>query len=319
MSAATSVRRHSPYPSRVEGPPSILPRVDPVVWGGPSDGGPLDADHLGRYEADGFIVVDDLLTSTEVATLERAVGDLIASMDPSDERLITEPGSSEVRSVFAVHRLSADFADLLSSPRLVDPVRQILGSDVYIHQSRINRKPGFHGKEFAWHSDFETWHAEDGMPRMRALSVSIALTENRPDNGSLMIVSGSHRHFVSCVGPTPANNHVGSLRNQVIGVPDAGSIARLVERGGIATCVGPPGSATMFDSNCVHGSNSNITPYGRTNIFAVYNSVENALEDPYAATSPRPSYLAEREVRPIGAPATAATAPSRFNPSVTAG
>ena len=50
---------------------------------------------------------------------------------------------------------------------------QILGSQVYIHQSRVNLKPGFKGKEFYWHSDFETWHIEDGMPRMRALSCSI--------------------------------------------------------------------------------------------------------------------------------------------------
>lgn len=58
--------------------------------------------------------------------------------------------------------------------------RQILGSEVYIHQSRVNYKPGYGGTGFYWHSDFETWHSEDGMPRMRALSVSIALTSTCP-------------------------------------------------------------------------------------------------------------------------------------------
>ena len=87
-----------------------------------------------------------------------------------------------------MHELSEAFAELLSSPRLRIRSARSSGTDIYIHQSRVNRKPGFRGREFDWHSDFETWHAEDGMPRMRAVSVSVALTENRPDNGSLMIM-----------------------------------------------------------------------------------------------------------------------------------
>lgn len=63
-------------------------------------------------------------------------------------------------------------------PRLLDIAQFLLDDEVYIHQSRLNYKPGFRGKEFYWHSDFETWHVEDGMPRLRALSISITLTEN---------------------------------------------------------------------------------------------------------------------------------------------
>ena len=44
----------------------------------------------------------------------------------------------------------------------------------------------------------------------------------------------------------------------------------------------------------MHGSGSNITPYPRSNIFVVFNSVENALVAPFAAPSPRPSYIAAR-------------------------
>uniref|UniRef100_UPI00403FEDEE phytanoyl-CoA dioxygenase family protein n=1 Tax=Streptomyces sp. DSM 41540 TaxID=3448657 RepID=UPI00403FEDEE len=84
--------------------------------------------------------------------------------------------------------------------------RQILGSDVYVHQSRINVKPGFGASGFYWHSDFETWHAEDGLPNMRAVSVSIALTENLDTNGGVMIMRGSHKSFVGCAGETPKDN-----------------------------------------------------------------------------------------------------------------
>src|SRR5690606_35281076 len=102
------------------------------------------------------------------------------------EEVIIEPSSNEVRSIFDIHRGSDCLAELCRDPRIVRIARQLLGSDVYIHHSRINYKPGIHGREFYWHSDFETWHAEDGMPRMRAVSCTISLTPNHEFNGPLM-------------------------------------------------------------------------------------------------------------------------------------
>lgn len=109
----------------------------------------------------------------------------------------------EIRSIFAMHELSDAFDRMTRDPRLLDMVRQLLGSEVYIHQSRINSKAGFCGNGFDWHSDFETWHSEDGMPAMRAVSASIMLTENNAFNGPVMLIPGSHQQFVPCVGRTP--------------------------------------------------------------------------------------------------------------------
>ncbi len=55
----------------------------------------------------------------------------------------------------------------------------------------------------------------------------------------------------------------------------------------------------FFDSNLMHGSNGNITPFARSNAFFVYNRVDNALEAPYAAAAPRPPHIAHREVEPL--------------------
>lgn len=284
------------YPSRVAAEPQLLPRREPVVWGDVDDG-PLDASTLESFDASGFLQVHELLTDDEVAALVAEVDRLATDRAlQGDERLITEPGGGDLRSVFEVHELSSVFRDLFADRRLVEPIRQLLGDDVYIHQSRVNRKPGFRGKEFYWHSDFETWHVEDGMPRMRAVSVSIALSENRADNGSLMIIPGSHRTFVGCVGHTPENHYRESLRRQEYGVPDDESLAHLAAEGGLATCTGRAGSATLFDCNCMHGSNGNITPYGRCNAFVVYNAVSNALVEPFGGLPPRPGFLGSRRV-----------------------
>jgi ectoine hydroxylase len=49
----------------------------------------------------------------------------------------------------------------------------------------------------------------------------------------------------------------------------------------------------------MHGSNGNITPFPRSNVFVVFNSVDNVLEDPYAAPAPRPSHIAARDFTPL--------------------
>src|SRR5699024_4233652 len=124
-----------------------------------------------------------------------------------DDRLIREAGSGAVRSVFEVHRISSMIDELIRSPEVLGTAEAILGSEVYVHQSRVNYMPGFRGTGFYWHSDFETWHAEDGLPHPRAVSLSIALTDNYPFNGGLMVMPGSHRYFVPCPGATPNDHH----------------------------------------------------------------------------------------------------------------
>lgn len=288
------------YPTRRGKEPVLLYRhEDPTVYGAPEDG-PIDAETLQSYDANGFLTIDELLTPTELATYQNELNRLLADESlKSDERTVTEKGSNEIRSIFEVHKISELFADLVADERVAGRARQILGSDVYVHQSRVNYKPGFKGKEFYWHSDFETWHAEDGMPRMRAVSISIALTDNHAFNGGLMIMPGSHKTFVSCVGETPEDHYRESLKEQEIGTPDETSLSVLAEKHGIELFTGPAGGATMFDCNCMHGSNGNITPFPRSNVFVVFNSVENTCVEPFAAPKPRPPFIGARDFTPV--------------------
>jgi ectoine hydroxylase len=287
------------YPTRTGTQPAFIDRIDPVAIGKASDG-PLSGDDLARFDANGFHCFDQLIEPGEVAKYSEELRHLSSDERMrADERTIIEPNSNEVRSIFEVHKVSEVFAALLRDPRVVEPARQILGSDVYIHQSRVNFKPGFSGNTFYWHSDFETWHAEDGMPRMRAVSVSIGLTENLDSNGPLMIMPGSHKTFVSCPEQTPDEHYKASLKSQEIGTPDDGSLRTLADKHGIRQFTGAPGSATLFDCNCMHGSNSNITPFPRSNIFVVFNSVENTLVEPFGAPAPRPTFIGSRDFTPV--------------------
>ena len=299
--STTATRTRSPapgedrYPSRVAPKATITDRKDPVVYGRAGDG-PLSESELRFYQDNGYLSFDSLLSADDLAAclgeLQRLRADDAVKDSPE---AVIEPDSRELRSVFEIHKSSEVLRRLCGHPKLVAIARQLLGSEVYIHQSRINYKGGFRGKEFYWHSDFETWHVEDGVPAMRMVSCSIALTPNTSHNGPLMIVPGSHQRFVSCVGATPDDNYKSSLKRQEVGVPDDASLTQLVDEFGIAAPIGPAGSVTFFECNVMHGSNSNITPMPRSNLFVVYNSVENKPVAPFCGLKPRPNFIAERE------------------------
>jgi ectoine hydroxylase len=293
-----------PYRSRVDAEWEAVPRVDPVVWDGPAAAATphhLDPTALAGYRDAGFHLATRRFDAAETAGL-LAEADRLASAAAASgptEGVIIEPGSRAVRSLFRVHETSAVFRDVARDPRLVDVARQLLGGEVAVHQSRINFKPALDGKEFFWHSDFETWHIEDGMPRMRAVSVSLFLTPSTEFNGPLLLVPGSHHTFIRCVGATPANHHETSLRKQEYGVPSAAALRQLVEAGGIVSAQGPAGTAVFFECNLMHGSVGNLSPWPRTNVFIVYTSVHNALEQPFGGRPPRPEFLAARDPVPL--------------------
>lgn len=294
--------RHDFYPTR--GPEeSILDRVDPVVFGGKQAVGrhSLSPAQLAFYERNGYLVVPDVFSPEEVECFKQDYLDLVVSERlKGAEELILEPDCERARSIFSLQRFSELFDCVSRDRRILDKVMQILDSAVYIHHARINIKRALNGKSFPWHSDFETWHAEDGLPHCRVLSAWIMLTENNEFNGPLYLIPGSHRFFVSCAGRTPDNHHEQSLRKQEYGVPSQAALEKLVRKGGLASACGGPGTLILHEGNTMHGSPDNIAPLDRTNLFFVYNSTLNLpAEKPFAAEKFRPEFLGARDFRPL--------------------
>ncbi len=293
------------YPTRGD-EEKMIDRCDPVVF---SDTQPAGGIHLlgegalRSYENDGFIRFPGLFSEAEVQTYLDGFEKLSHSEAlQTREEFITEPESGELRSIFSPHQFSTAFDRLSRDSRILDKVRQILGGNAYIHHSRINIKRGLQGKSFPWHSDFETWHAEDGFPGMRCLSAWVMLTENNAFNGPLYLIRGSHKKFVSCAGRTPQNHFKASLKKQEYGSPSLKAIRRLVGEGEIVGVHGPPGTLVLHEGNMMHGSPDNISPQARTNVFFVYNSIHNTpAPKPFAAEDFRPPFLSNRDHSPLKA------------------
>ena len=284
------------YPTRLAQAPASLtqPRQDGVVKGRALPG-PLSEAQLDEFERKGYLFIPNLIDGEELEALRKEMNALLSNDAYRDKAFsITEPESHEIRSLFAVHRLSERLGALASDERVAGAARQIIGDDPYVHQSRINYKPGFAGKGFNWHSDFETWHAEDGMPNMHAVSASLILTDNHEFNGPLMLIPGSHMEFVPCLGETPEDNHKRSLKAQEVGVPSPEALTHLVDKYGIDAPKGKAGGLLLFDCNTLHASNANLSPDPRSNVFFVFNRPDNRCVAPFAAPKQRPSFLAHR-------------------------
>ena len=285
------------YPSRGSNTAQLIQRQEPTLYAANTGNCPIDYQLAQQYDQQGFLILEDVFTEKEVHYFQQELECMRNDEHRKvAEETITESGSGDIRSIFNVHENNALFKKLACDIRLAGLAQYLLDDGIYIHQSRVNYKPEFRGKEFYWHSDFETWHVEDGMPRMRALSMSITLTENYEHNGPLMLIPNSHKDYAVCEGDTPTEHYKSSLKKQEYGVPSDASLHQLLEKGGkIVTATGKPGSVIIFDCNIMHGSNSNITPYPRSNVFFVYNAVSNRVTEPFSNNPPRPEYICARK------------------------
>ena len=278
------------YPTRIQnGKYEFLQRVDPVVYGTPGAMTPFQRE---SYSACGYTLLKGFLNRSEVDDLVDASDGLF--WDAGRElHVVKEPGSDVVRSVFGIHGQSP-IKELANHRKLNAIAREICGGDTYIHQSRINFKSPMQSTGWTWHSDFETWHAEDGMPRMRCVSAMICIDDNTHFNGPLMVIPGSHKSFLSCPGETPDANHIQHLAAQVVGVPDEASMQTMLDNAGgvIDIITAKAGDVLLFDCNLMHGSGSNVSPWPRANLTFVFNAVQNAIVEPFCGRSHRPAHVA---------------------------
>jgi ectoine hydroxylase len=206
---------------------------------------------------------------------------------------VREKGSDAVRTNFAAHLVSEPFARLARHPRMVEPVRDLLGEPLYMHQFKINGKMAFEGDVWQWHQDYGTWKNDDLMPTERAMNVAIFLDDVNEFNGPLMFIPGSHKPGVIDA------KHDLTTTSYPLWTVDNDLIAQLVQRaggkqGGIVSPKGPAGSMILFHSCLVHASTSNLSPWNRVSVYLSLCAVSNHIR-----RFKRPEFIAHRDFTPI--------------------
>ena len=94
---------------------------------------------------------------------------------------------------------------------MVEPVQQLLGEPLYMHQFKINGKMAFEGDVWQWHQDYGTWLNDDLMPTERAMNVAIFLDDVNEFNGPLMFIPGSHKKGVIDAQARPQHHQLSAV------------------------------------------------------------------------------------------------------------
>ena len=249
----------------------------------------LNETQIAEFEERGYLFYPSLLDAAEVAALQKALPEIMNRPGPE---VVRESGNpTAARLVFGAHVFSEPYRRLSLRPRLVNPVRQLLGDEVYLHQSRLNPKQGFGGgNAWDWHQDYPPWHKIDGMPRPKCIMASVFIDECSAVNSPLLVVPGSQRH-----GLLESKLHDDAKgKGYELHHIDHVTMERLAEEGGIEALVGPAGSVALVHCNVVHGSANNVSPWRRAILYLIYNAVSNACTG-----TQRPWYQNNRDFTPL--------------------
>lgn len=256
----------------------------------------LTGEQVEKYEQDGILESDQMFAPAEIELL---MGALQRDIAIPGEHLILEDrrrkgeSGQVVRAVYASHQRQPEFAHLVRDPRLLGPALQLLGTDAYVYQFKVNAKAAFVGESWVWHQDFLAWKLMDQVPAPRMVSVAVFLDEATEFNGPVIYVPGSHRGGLV--------HHARRQEQRSTQHPDPYDIAishdtmmDLAGRRGLRSPKGPAGTIVFFHPEIVHGSSQNMSPFPRTLLIVTYNDVSNLPLD-----RSRPKHVVCRDTEPL--------------------
>jgi phytanoyl-CoA hydroxylase len=165
--------------------------------------GGFSAAEAERFAADGFVVVRGLADPAACAgILARAQADLAAERGPAEYEAqlhypgapasLDAPGGRTVRRLLQACDRDAVLRDWGTSLPVAVRVKQLLGARAGLAQAHHNcvmTKQPRYSSVTGWHQDIRYWSFE----RPELVSTWLALGEERPENGGLYVIPGSHR------------------------------------------------------------------------------------------------------------------------------
>jgi len=214
----------------------------------------LSQAQIDEYNEVGAIVVPDVLTPQEVATLSSVTDTFVARargltghteiFDLEDSHT---PDNPRVRRIKAAHLHDPAYAALMRHPKIVAVLQDLWGPDIRFDTAKLNMKCAGFGAPVEWHQDWAFYpHTNDDLA-----AVGVMFDDMAMENGPLMIVPGSHK------GPT-FDHHANGI---FCGAMDPTN--RDVDYASAIPLTGKAGSITVHHVRAVHGSAPNLSDRDR--------------------------------------------------------
>lgn len=224
------------------------------------------------YDEQGFILLRGLFSPDEARLLRQEAEWLGTPARAHADANIYEKDGETIRAAWAVEKDSSACARALRSPRILGPVRQLLGEEVYLYHSRLNYKIAGRGDVFQWHTDFASWE-QDGVQRgghRDMLTAMIVLDDTAPESGPVRYIAGSH-----VAGPSIASEYDTATTSYAIHKLPEAQVEKMLAGRAPEQCLEPAGTVALFAPGLVHGSEANRSGRDRRNLYFVYNRLDN--------------------------------------------
>ena len=219
------------------------------------------------FTNDGYIVEKNLFSEEEINKLKKFIE---SSSEKKNESRETKSSTGKLNITLWDHPSDDLFGKFSTNERIVKPMEEYLGDEVYHYHSKIIwKKPGDGG--FDWHQDYGYWYHNACLyPDMG--SCFIMLDKATKENGCLKVLKGSHK--------------VGRIGHGISDTPeqtaDMERIAELEKRHESVYITAEPGDALFFHSNLLHSSNENKSHDSRRTLIVCFNTKSN---NPYKDSS----------------------------------
>ena len=140
----------------------------------------LSAEQISAFNRDGYLKGIRIFNREEIAAIARYFDDLLA-------RTLAAGGDSY--SISTAHLRHGRVYDLLTDPRIVACVADLLGEDVIAWGSHFFCKMPADGKRVSWHQDASYWP----LTPSKAVTAWLAIDDATVENACMRFIPGSHR------------------------------------------------------------------------------------------------------------------------------
>lgn len=243
----------------------------------------IDQSQIDFYQENGFVVIEDFLSTGELELWREAVTEAINDRDgqkiPGKAGKIGEDDginkdSEYLSKVFDqlinLWQTNEKVKALMFNPQIGEMAAKLAGVDgIRIwHDQALFKRPW--ANPTSWHLDTPFWSFSD----RRALSIWVALDDATLENGCLFFIPGSHQ-VTSFENPGIGRN-MEMIFNFYPGLKQSASVAAPMKAG----------SCSFHNGLTIHGANANMTPGLRRAMTCAYmpdgatfNGIQNILSD----------------------------------------
>ena len=225
----------------------------------------LTTEEIEQFTRDGYMMVKGMFDTEEMDLLLNIAKSDQQIAQQAQERLDLSSGRSKL---WITGSLGEDiYSAFVRCGRIIDPVEQMLGGEVYHYHHKMMLKEPFVGGAWEWHQDYGYWYSNDCLFPYMA-SCLIAIDRATPENGCLQVIKGSH--------------HMGRIDHGKAGEQKGADMERVKEALKyleLVQCEMEPGSALFFHCNLLHRSDANRSPNPRWSLICSYNAARNPCRE----------------------------------------